>query len=333
MKRAIFIWGMVLVHVWTVPSQAVLVDIELGAYALLSEDLIFTRQSVTINGLIGATGRIRLGKNMQLNGNAYTNDLLTARRNSTITGQIITAEDLRIGFRLEVGSLDSGRDIRIGKKAVVNRDIALQGELKIHPQAIIFGDIFTENDLWNVSLLPDQIGNTFLPPDQLENIIVDKKTTKTLAPGNFAKLNLSPKSTLMLSAGTYFFDEIKFGKKSQLVTDTTAGPVIIHVAHKLRTKRKVAVLTTGEHSTTFSSIDKTRIGPRNTIAANIISYDRMKIAHHSEMDGLYFSENDLRLARKVVINGPTDPEPIVPEPATILLLGLGSLTMIKKRKV
>jgi hypothetical protein len=73
---------------------------------------------------------------------------------------------------------------------------------------------------WNVTFPDTNQGDVFIPPDQ---------PVRALSPGSWGSLNIQSRSSVSLTAGTYFFLSISTEPQAQILLDKSAGPIVIYV--------------------------------------------------------------------------------------------------------
>ena len=133
-----------------------------------------------------------------------------------------TLTDLGVDSR--VGSTTSVAPITLRDRARVTGNATSGGLITLGNGATVTGTrtpnaaVPLERLSWMVSFPQSGSGLT-LPPDQ----------SAPLAPGSHGPVHIFSRSTVTLSSGTYYLDELILEPESRMVLDTTAGPVFIYV--------------------------------------------------------------------------------------------------------
>ncbi len=303
-------------------------------FTLLSEKRIKTGKNVQILGSVGSGSQIKLGKRSFVQNDVFTNGSFKSASNSSISGRVVANDSIKVGSNSQIGRLDGGQDAKIGNNSLIFGPIGVAGNLNIHPGAFALGGISATHDSWNATGVPDPPATSFDNPNLLVDINVSKNQTGSVAPGNYADLNLKNNATIILSAGTYFFDRINMKSRSMIIADTTNGAVNVNVATILKSSNRASVRNTGENDSKFTVFGDTKIGPNNNILADIISLDNLKVGKKTLLSGSFFSEGDIRLGSNVIVNssGSDGSIPQIPEPASALLLTTGIAALLKRRK-
>ncbi len=297
------------------------ISLESNAFTLLTEKRLRTGKDVYITGLVGATDRIKLGNGTFVDSDVLTAGKFNASAHASIKGRLVANDNINLSSYVQVGALDGSSDARVGKGSLIFGDVAVGGKLKVHPEAVILGGSSSHNDSWAASSIPDPIATSFLPANLLVDITIGSGKISMLQPGNYARLKLKNNSTLILSAGTYFFDEIMMRRKGTIVTDTSNGPVNVYVDNLMKTAAQGTIQKTGTKQGTFTVFGQTKIGSSNSLFTNIITLDQLKVGANSHLIGSFYSEDNLTLGNRVVVSAPSTQ--IVPEPAAILFLAMG----------
>ena len=125
-------------------------------------------------------------------------------------------------------------DVAAGEKVTLKKDVQIQGSV-----TAVDGVKQDKGVVVSGSVVANGSAPTFTPLAPLAlthgttDIKIDKETQESLAPGDYAKLEVKDGATLTLSSGHYRFEEIKVQKEVNLIFDLTAGPVTLDVTDKI----------------------------------------------------------------------------------------------------
>ncbi len=137
-------------------------------------------------------------------------------------------------------------------------------------------------------------------------------------------------ATLRLSAGTYYFRDISLASTANIIADTSAGDVIIIAFSDLTTLGSNILSRVGQGNVVIRVGDDLTIGANSTIDADLLAYSYdvygetsiLTIGNDTWVLGMVYSEDDVVIGDRVVI----------PEPGTLMLLGVGAVCMLLKRR-
>ncbi len=130
------------------------------------------------------------------------------------------------------GNVSSIANVFMGASSNVKGFVKTTGTVQAQAGATILGGKTTNVAIaqtptsWTIEIPNTNAGDVFLPPD----------TTRTLAPGAYGALNLQSRSTLSLSAGTYYFASFNTEPQARIQLDESTGPVVIYVTGTLTAK-------------------------------------------------------------------------------------------------
>lgn len=94
--------------------------------------------------------------------------------------------------------------------------------------------------------------------------------TKTLQPGSYGSVIISPGATLRMSAGTYFFTNLIVSPLAKVVVDGTAGPVIAYVTTTLQPAGKIETIG-GDDRFLITYLGTTSVTVSGTFVATIVA--------------------------------------------------------------
>ena len=204
--------------------------------------------------------------------------LILANENVKFDGTLLSDGDIHsngdIAFHNDekgthTGNLSAVKDITIDKGVTIDGDATAK---RIYE----FGDITgTVTDKATVAEIPLPVLNfTAGGPDKT----APKKGSLTLAPGTYGKVKVEKKSTLYLSSGDYFMDELDTDNFAKVVIDVSGGPVNINVVKDLEIDDAVEIVIDpgGDSNSdllTFSTMQKNKvdIGKYTKVLGNIIA--------------------------------------------------------------
>jgi len=225
MKKTISGIGMIFLLV-AASADATFINVQPNTFAVLAGGKLETSTGTHINGWVGAVNYIKLGNANQIIGDAYTNSHLRTGKNTLIQGRVVTADNLKLGNVSETGSLDSGSKVYVRRSSTVHGDVNYTKTFTIHPSSVVEGTV-TANDLPD-SWLPIMQPIVGFAEVVGENLIFEKGSTETLAPGNYNKLKAKSQSTLYLTAGLINYSCFSIGSGSHVTGSIySSGNVLI----------------------------------------------------------------------------------------------------------
>ncbi|WP_437587964.1 hypothetical protein [Sorangium sp. So ce1000] len=145
---------------------------------------------------------------------------------------------LEVNAATSTGSLISGGNVWLGSQSEATGTVQAAGTITKQAGADIIG-----TELAATPLGP--LGNLRFTVDfpSLASVpAVGPDTTASLAPGGYTSVSVGSRSTLDLSSGTYYLDQLEMQPQSTARLDTSAGPVIIYVRELLDFKGKVQIV-------------------------------------------------------------------------------------------
>jgi hypothetical protein len=150
------------------------------------------------------------------------------------------SEEVELGSFAQTGGILSQGRVVIGSHATVTGNVESAGRVIRHGPSTVTGTI-TANT--TVALPPglDLSGVTF-PTTNSGPIHVDEHATASPAPGAYSDVSVEHFGTLVLTAGTYFFETFTLEDDSRLNLDQSAGSVTLYVHKEMQYDGQIATI-------------------------------------------------------------------------------------------
>ncbi|WP_438039397.1 hypothetical protein [Sorangium sp. So ce128] len=145
---------------------------------------------------------------------------------------------LEVNAATRTGSLVSGGNVWLGSQTEATGTVQAAGTITKQAGAAIVGTELAAtplDPLGNLRFTVDFPSLVSVPP-------VGPDTTSSLAPGGYTSVSVGSRSTLDLSSGTYYLDQLQMQPQSIARLDTSAGPVIVYVRQLLDFKGGVQIV-------------------------------------------------------------------------------------------
>ncbi|MDZ7313674.1 MAG: T9SS type A sorting domain-containing protein, partial [candidate division KSB1 bacterium] len=145
------------------------------------------------------------------------------------------------------GDLTAVGNICIAKENTINGDVTAGGTIKVDPSSTING---TKTPGASVAPIPLPVLSYSAGGP---NRTIPQNGTLTLAPGSYGTVTMNGWTTLKLSSGDYYLNQLIYkGEESVIEIDVTNGPVTINVVSKLQLGKDIVirVLPDGEAAST-----------------------------------------------------------------------------------
>jgi predicted acyltransferase (DUF342 family) len=286
---------------------------------------------------------------------------VTIATSSTVTGQLNVSGQLTIGANSAVGGsiYQSGaqQDVTIGASVTVGGDFHVidtvgtpQGKPSwTAPATVTVTGTGIYEGSWNTGQLKASFGTgpsagTATAPDTFtyttrtapsfnksltlgdQTIVVDGE----LAPGVYQDLVVNAGITLTVSEGTYDFRNITLASGANIAIKSGNDPanVIIQAFQDLFTSGSNVLGRVGQGQLTFNVGKLLTIGASSTVAAHLLAFSDLgfnsivDVGDNSWILGKIYSAGDVIIRDNV----------LVPEPGTLVLLGLGAASLLARRR-
>jgi hypothetical protein len=230
----------------------------------------------------------------------------------------------------------SGGKTTVGWKSTVGGSIASWQDITIESQAAIDGDLLAGGAVslgWKAEagavsedLAPADFAGLALPqvdlaPSGLALTSISQYENRALAPGTFGNLAVDWRGSVTLSAGDYYFDQLSFGSESQLVLDTTDGPVTIHVAGDADFAWQTSVSQTADDGAAALIVGG-RVGIADQIdfAASVLAGGPISVGWKTTVTGQLWAHDNITLSSEANVEGGSFGGFVgaAPEPGTLI---------------
>ena len=247
---------------------------------------------------------------------------------------------------LSLANLDvySGGNLVVGWNATIDGSAGARGSLQLADQATVSGDLYAGGAIqtgWHSAFgaAYDQLATEVF--DMLAVPAADTASrggdyvaamshdVLQLAPGAYGDVSAAWQGNLALSAGEYYFDSLFLGDESRMNIDTSLGDVLIYVAGNVQLAWNSQVRRTGGGGALVSAGGSLQTADQSLLDATLLAGGPVNLGWNSEITGQVYSQSDITLASQAHIGGAALVS--VPEPATVLLLGIGLLALSGRR--
>ena len=134
--------------------------------------------------------------------------------------------------------IEAGTFVTVQNNNTVNGKIVAGGKINLVGNAVVTGDMSD-----NTSVSPVVMPTLAFTAGGI-NKKVPAKGNRSLAPGSYDVLKIRKRGTLNLSAGEYFFNELRAYRYSNIHVDVSAGPVTINVVGLFKTSKRTEIIVT-----------------------------------------------------------------------------------------
>jgi hypothetical protein len=175
--------------------------------------------------------------------------VLIDEQSPSAEGDVHSNNDILVGRApggtTHTGNLTAVDNIEIRDNNTIVGDVTAGGSAMVDPSSTVTG---TVSEFVSVASIPLPTlsftaggSSLFIPPDD----------AATLAPGSYDIVDVGRRSTLTLSAGDYFMNELVPHTDAVIYVDVTSGPVTVNVVDLLQFRRRSEVMIgpSGESST------------------------------------------------------------------------------------
>ena len=324
--------------------------------SILTGRKVTVKKGGVLSGNIHAGDDIKLHEDSVVSGNIYGADKVTLGKRSTAgelhgrdvtvdddaaPGSMFASRDAKVEDRAVInGSINAGDDVELKTSARVNGDVTYADDLKQDKSATVTGTAAqgtpvapTAPSVPNVDGPRDWSGSPRDVPTFVSggtNVSIARNGNTTLSAGNYRNLSVGRDATLTLTAGAYNFADIRLDKGVRVTADTTGGNVLINSAEDFNMDSGGIIARLGNGEVIISSADDLNVGRNAQIAAQLRAYDDLSAGASATINGRVYANEEVWLSEGVQVYSSSLAG--VPEPGTLVLLGIGSLLVIRRRR-
>lgn len=304
------------------------------ASPVMSDYMIYGTQSVTIGsnvrsysgGAIASGGDIIIGS-----GVGYK-------------GGILSGGSTQVGSNAQIdASIHAGGNVTIGNGAWVSGTTAAAGTAQAGKNAVV-GPVLSGQAR---PVLPTAPVQSDFTASGGENLATRSGTHYNLASGSYGNFVTGTNTTLTLSSGSYYFNDLTFGQNTYINLDLGLGAIIINVAGDLSGGNHLifAMSPGGSASDIFYDVQgSATFGSGSHFAGAIFAGDDISFGNNVTITGALYGNNvrvgngsELLMAGSNIlpinyeqIGGPISQE--ISAPGAVGFLGLGLLGLVMWRR-
>lgn len=232
-----------------------------------------------------------------------------------------------------------------GRRSSVAGGIAARGSIQLAGEAHVDGDLFAGSSIttgWAATFgeshqrLGDAAFNAMSMQEtafemSAGNVVsVPDTGTMALDPGSYGALTVGWKGQLVLTAGTYRFDDLALAGEARIALDTTLGDVLVYVASDVELGwRAQAMRSGGSGGALFSVGGDVNILEEGVLDSSLVSEGRVNVGWKSQVAGQLFARSDVNLASQASVAGAA--LVAVPGPASLAMIAFAALTLPRRR--
>jgi hypothetical protein len=202
------------------------------------------------------------------------------RDRATVLGSVCSGGYVEIGAKARVeGDITAEGNAFLRWRARVEGDVTLGGRLRRQTRVVITGELDERADV----TVPD------IPVREVtygtHNVTVRNGENETWAPGDYKDGMVRARGSVVLTAGTYNFRELRIEPDAKLILDTTGGEIVVNVDRQLAFGDRSRIRTEGDNPVTFytNSTETLRLGTDVAFRGDIIA-PRAKVHVYSRTE-------------------------------------------------
>ena len=190
-------------------------------------DVRVDREVAIVNGAVGSDKSLRIGRDADTHG-LYAGDRAWIDRDTEVHGDIRASDRVEVRHNSVVaGDIDAGGLVRLRRSVQVQGDVTSANRVLQEPGVAVAGTVTEFGH-------PEPFDSVPLPPVTSftagsQDVSTNQRARLWLTPGKYGKLDVGRDSELHLTAGDYFFDELKADRDFLIDFDVTGGDIAIFV--------------------------------------------------------------------------------------------------------
>jgi len=330
----------------SVAGAAVIIT-EPSDFALLAGGSLTTDVNVTVGGKIGSGGVLYLGTGTHIAGDVYTLSSFNTGQSATIDGRVLAAGEIYLNSYASAGGLEGRSSLSLAPNATVGGNVVGAAYVGLGAKATVQGHLSYGTSYWAnaTAHILGSAGQNTMTPDTWEgsfrtapvfevpsgSIYYAAGSDTTLAPGDYGTMSVAQGSVLRLSAGTYDVSSLWVGAGTQILVDTSAGNVVLNFGTGLSTSADVLFDATGAGSLVINARDYVYLGTNSYVDGSVYSYGSLDVAAGGSIYGQAYAATTAYLGSGASVMG-VHSTTVVPEPATLVLMGLGAVSIVLSRR-
>jgi hypothetical protein len=189
-------------------------------------------QTLTVRAGIEASEAISM--------DAHSNALLPSAGGFAMLANTGTG-DVKLHNEAKSGGILSQGPVQLGPESVVNGNVQSAGTVDVNHSATVTGTIAANTTV----VLPAglDLSGVVFPSTNSGPVRVRRNETRALSPAAYGVVRVDPAGKLVLTTGTYFFEELDLDPSSRVDLDQAAGPVSLYVRNKIEYHGQIASIS------------------------------------------------------------------------------------------
>jgi hypothetical protein len=272
------------------------------AYAVGPLDV--DRELLVQSGFLGAEDRLQVNQGSQTRG-LYSGFDLAIDRSSIVDGDVRSNDKIDIHRETTIlGDIDAGGRIQLDQDVHVTGAAVSAHYVESQSNTMVDGGIVENGDPLSFNFLALPHATSFAT-DPSNDVWAGRNSTMALVPGLYGDLEIERNSSLALTAGEYFFDEINVGRESQLILDVAAGAISIYVEGNVALDRnfEAIVVGGGAERVFVESHGQFSLGRESTWWGTIFApHGQVGVDRETVVTGAIYSGDRIDLDRNITLN-------------------------------
>ncbi|MCE5278230.1 MAG: PEP-CTERM sorting domain-containing protein [Planctomycetaceae bacterium] len=351
---------------------AEVITVNRSALAVYAGGELNTGSGIVISGSLAAGGDIWIDNDSTISANVYGGGAVGMDQNMSVSGRIVSAGDVWINKNSTVGAIDAGGEVSFGSgvttagiRAVggvtvssssqVNGSVQSASDVSLASKSHVYGDViyggkYSKNSKAVVdgqarrggAAAPDTWTTEALATSTLGSQGAyrwyNSNSVTSLASGDYGRFDFGSGSTIYLTqAGTYNFQSLNLGGNVRIVAQADSGEIVINIQEDFCAVSGLDFSRVGSNAVTLKAGGDVEIGSNGQVAATIFNFGQtFNVGSGTVIEGSIYAAGNLWIASNVHVQASIPAEGSthqqVPEPATLVLLAMGGVTIMLRRR-